>query len=613
MVNSILVFQFGVSVSLGTYLNFLVMGIFSKFQIKDIKTKILGGKAKHKGEVPSIAVSPPTPSVHDNFRFPLGEGDNTDIDGDSDLASKELSRPAIIRQRSVSLPDVFDGTTDLTADSNTIEKPKSYLRLPKSKRRKRRKKSRTVSCPDILAKSDLASDGNAKSCETNLCATGPSENSSGYYGSEPGDISVPVLPQLKSEDKEFGKTQNTIKNSTIDDYEIILHDTISATSGAHNGVDYMTASPSVEQCMPLCTDSDQQSEKSKVSNISYPNQKIQRRAFSTTERRKPDARWSLDLEKLGAGCSDNSLLSEDGDMKWDGQNSKATQDSKNLVSTWSLDLDKERNIDLCMGRAYSEINFGGSPKLRDCSNPLFGEKVIFNAKSLDLEFVKADTENIEEHSESNLEQRVHKRGIHDYVGKFNGIVSKFSTWSLDIELARKRSLEKELDGRARTQSELVLVANKEEDGKPERAVSYHSLLYDFDEASRYQIYQPTVYEVADENPAQGVDRTIAQSPKLGAYGNSKKFLSKQFESLYENGRNLYKQRYVIFDAIKQREKELKAIADKEAKAKQIANADSESHKFFKPKPKPPPRSRSTTHRKRVQKVHISPLEKNVGT
>ena len=599
------------------------MGIFSKFQIKDIKTKILGGKVKHKSEVPSIAVSPPTPSVHDNFRFPLGEGDNTDIDGDSDLATKELSRPTLIRQRSVSLPDVFDGTTDLAAENNTVVKPKSYLRLPRSKRRKRRKKSRTVSCPDIWSKADLAADGYVKSCETNLCATGPSENTSGYYGSEPGDISVPVLPQLKSEEKEFGKTQNTLKHYTIDasascdkdpsfDYEIILHDTISAKSGAHNGDYSMTASPSLEQRMPLSTDSDQQSEKSEVSNNSYLNQKIQRRAFSTTERRKPDARWSLDLEKLGAGCSDNSLLSEDGGMKWDGQNSKATQDSKNLVSTWSLDLDKERNIDLCIGRAYSDINFGGSPKLRDCSNPLFGEKVIFNAKSLDLEFVKADAENIEENSDSNSEQRVHKRGIHDYVGKFNGIVSKFSTWSLDIELARKRSLEKELDGRARTQSELVLVANKEEDGKAERAVSYHSLLYDFDEASRYQIYQPTVYEIADENPAQGVDRTIAQSPKLGAYGNSKKFLSKQFESLYENGRNLYKQRYVIFDAIKQREKELKAIADKEAKAKQIADADSESHKFFKPKPKPPPRSRSTTHRKRVQKVQIS-LEKNVGT
>ena len=591
------------------------MGIFSKFQIKDFKTKILGGKGKHKGEVPSIAVSPPTPSVHDDFAFPPGHGNTTDSDGEFDLSSKKSSQGTLSRQRSVSLPDVFEEETDAPKDSKS-EIVKSYLKPPKSRRKRHKRKRKTISCPDILSELDVAADAGAKDCENTSCATGPSENTSGYYGSESGDINVPVLPQLESEEKEFGEIEHTIKNNTIDpsascvndiglDNEIFRHDSIGSTLSSHNGESHsLTASPSAEEFKPLCIDCDEQSEKSETFSNTYLNQKIQRRIFSKSERRNPDARWSLDLDKLGTGCSDNSLLSEEGDMKWDG--SKSAQEAKSLASTWSLDLGKEQKIDLNMGRAYSDINFSGSPNLRGGSRSPFGEKVMFNAKSLDLEFVKVDTDNIKEDSDSTLEQHTHKRGINDYVGKFNGIVSKFSTWSLDIEVARKRSLEKELDGRARTQSDVALGAFKGESDKQERALSYHSLLYDFDEASRYQIYQPTVYEIADETQTQATDRGVVQNQKLGAYGHSMKFLSKQFESLYENGKSLYKQGHVFIDAIKQREKELKAIADKEAKAKQ--EADPEVHKFFKPKPKPPPRRRSTSHRKHVHKVNITPLK-----
>ena len=582
----------------------------------------MGGKVKHKGEVPSIAVSPPAPSVHEDFASSPGQGDAADSDCEFDLNAKKSSQATLSRQRSVSLPDVFEGTVDITTAKCNTDTTKSYLKPPKLKRKKRRRKTRTISCPDFSSDVEVAAVGEVNGCENNLYATGPSENTSGYYGSGHGDVSTPVLPQLESEDKEFGKKEHTIKNITTDrtgscdkdigiDNEIFRHGSIASASGSHNGeCNSMTASPIPEEFKPLCINSDQQSEISEISSNSCSNEKIQRRIFSSSERRNPDARWSLDLEKLGAGCSDNSLLSEEDDMKWDGQHSKSGQEGKNLASTWSLDLGKEKKIDLNMGRAYSDFNFSESPELRGGANALYGEKVMFNAKSLDLEFVKEDTDNSKGNADSSLEQHGPKRGINGYVGKFNGIVSKFSTWSLDIEVARKRSLEKELDVRARTQSELALGAYKEDSDKQERAISYHSLLYDFDEASRYQIYQPTVYEIVDENPTQNTDGSIARNPKLG---HSMKFLSKQFESLYENGKNLYKQGHVIIvDAIKQREKELKAIADKEAKAKKALSTDPETHKFFKPKPKPPPRRRSTSHKKHVQKVLITP-QKIEGT
>ena len=597
------------------------MGIFSKFQIKDIKTKILGGKSKHKSEVPSIAVSPPTPNVHEDFTFPQGERDNVGKNSGSDSYTKNLERKTLIRQRSASLPELLDDSVDFHLENKKSEITKTYLKPPKSTRKRRRRGRRTVSCPGNLSKILVAADSEAKGCENNLYATGPSENTNGYYGNKPGDIGVSDLPQLESENQEFGKEQRNIKPITSEsnsscyelglDNAIFRNDSISSALSTDNGVsNSMDASPSAEEFKPLCLDSDQQSEKSETFSNTDFNEKIQRRVFSSSERRKPDARWSLDLEKLG--CSGSSLLSEDGDMKWDGQNSKSTQENKNLASTWSLDLEKQLKIDHSIGRAYSEINFSGSPKLRGGPESLFSEKVIFNAKSLDLEFVKPETGNAKKNSDSTLQQPVLKRGISDYVGKFNGIVSKFSTWSLDIDSARKRSLEKDLDEGARAQSEMALGAYKDNPENEKRALSYHSLLYDFDEASRYQIYQPTVYEIADQNPTQNTDKNTTQNPKVGTYGNSMKFFSKQLEHLYENGKSLYKHRHVIIDAIKQREKELKAIADKDAKAKQAEAAHAEAHKFFKPKPKPPPRRRSTSHKKHVEKVLILP-QKLEGT
>lgn len=585
------------------------MGIFSKFQIKDIKTKILGGKTKHKSEVPSIAVIPPTPSVHEDFSFPQNQEDTSECD-------KKSVRQTLTRQRSASLPEVFenDSVDSFHVESKTGAVVKSYLKPPKTARKKRRRSRRTISCPENLSEITDSVETSAKGCEKRFSSIGPGENTTGYYEDRISDIGDRVSPQLESENQAFSTGSYNLdanKNNGASCYgelgrdnEIFRHDSITSSSSSHNGViNSMDASPTAEEFSLLCLDSEQQSEKSKKSsNTTFSNEIVQRR----TERRKADARWSLDLEKLGAGCSDSSLLSEDSDMKWEGQSSNVPQESKNLASTWSLDLSKGSKLDHNMGRAYSEINFSGSPNLRSPCEPGFSEKVIFNAKSLDLEFVKPEKEAINKSSDTTLEQPVHKRGISEYVGKFNGIVSKFSTWSLDMEVARKRSLEKNLDGAARAQSEMALGAYNETPKKEERALSYHSLLYDFEEASRYQIYQPTVYEIVDENVHQPTEKTVAPNQKLGTYGSSMKFLGKQLEHLYENGKSLYKQSHVIIDAIKQREKELKAIADKEAKAKQANGSDEEKHKFFKPKPKPPPRRRSTSHKKHVQKVNILP-------
>lgn len=588
------------------------MGIFSKFQIKDIKTKILGGKVKHKGDVPSIAVSPPTPSVHEDFTFPEDQIDR--VDNSVDLGDKNIERHTFTRQRSSSLPEVFDDAivADFQLENKNIDIVKSFLKLPKPARKKRRRGRRAISCPDNLSEISGSVDAEANG-RTSKDIAGPNDHADGDYGDKTDDIVMSVSPQLGSENKEFGTKYSIIKDDNNRpgischveiglDNEIFRHDSIGSTVSSHNGViNCMDASPSAEEFQALSIDSDEQSEKSETSsNTTNSRQTVLRRIFSVADRRKPEARWSLDLEKLGTGCSDNSLLSEDGEMKWDGKQPRSPQEKNNLASTWSLDLNKGMKVDHDIGRAYSEINFSGSPNLRDVCDSGFSEKVMFNAKSLDLEFVKQETGNTAENPDSTVEQPVLKRGISGYVGKFNGFVSKFSTWSLDIELARKRSLEKELDSATRAQSELSLGAYKAEPSKGERAVSYHSLLYDFEEASRYQIYQPTVYEIEDENLSQSTEKTAHQNHKSGTYGNSMKFLSKQFEHIYENGKSLYKHRHVIIDAIKQRERELKAIADKEAKAKLGQGADNEKHTFFKPKP--PQRRRTAPHKKHVHKV-----------
>ena len=588
------------------------MGIFSKFQIKDIKTKILGGKVKNKADVPAIAVSPPTPSVQNDFKFP--EEEDLDRIPDRVKISQEdggiLEPGTLCRQQSQSLPEVFDqDIAGCQSDGNVNEITISYLKLPKSGRKKRKNRKRYISCPENLSKLSNPGLDVATSCvsgnkNTNDCQSRPKQVIvNGHCTINSGKVSREEIPHLITESQEFSfvddgqqrKLACDAVGNTLESQSIEVSHEFDSSEDVTESMDASASSLASELCESrqktlLCTKSDQQSEKSKASDNTSLNGGIPRRVLHT-ERKKPETRWSLDLEKLRAGNASEGISDPNScEMKWNNHSGKILPTDKSLISTWSLDLDKALESDSSISRAYSEINVCGSPNLRDGSKSIVCGQVMFNAKSLDLEFVKQQPEpgNIEPDSDGSLGPQVLKRGISDYVGKINGIVSKFSTWSLDIELTRKRSMEGELDDKSRAQSEMTLDAHQKETEKQGRSVSYHSLLYDFDEASRYQIYQPTVYEIGDETTGQNTERAITRH---STYGNSMKFLSKQFEHLYENGKNIYKDKQkMISNAIKQREKELKVIADREAKAKKAQMAE-KSQPFFKPKP--PPRRHST--------------------
>eukprot|EP00112_Aurelia_sp_Birch-Aquarium-sp1_P027004 Seg996.6 transcript_id=Seg996.6/GoldUCD/mRNA.D3Y31 product="hypothetical protein" protein_id=Seg996.6/GoldUCD/D3Y31 len=604
------------------------MGIFSKFQIKDIKSKILGGKVKHKAEVPAIAVIPPTPSVKSHFSFPVADSQKGSTVADQSIAKS--SRSELSRQRSSSLPDCLDQETaagDLTVEvetENEAEIVKSYLKLPpKSSRRKRRRKHRgrrAISCPDDLSILAEESTSHVKHLEGFAKSSGPNTHCEdvlcGYDQMPISEIRTDdILPQLKTENQKFGPefdTQTVGKCTVIEEIGLEKNQIVrSCEHDNNNGISNSRALPS--------SPTDAEESKENTSNCFDDSEKSEldqgeiRRRVLKLDRRKPEARWSLDLEKLRSGCSDNSLESNDSEMKWDGHQASVSpkNNGKSLLSTWSLDFDSKALVDENnVGRAYSDVNFSGSPALRNRSESANCDHVMFNAKSLDLEFVTRKPN--PESSETDITYQRStslKRGISDYVGRFNGIVSKFSTWSLDIELNRKRSLDGELDDSNRAQSDNAIADNVDSEcpEKEGRSLSYHSLLYDIDEASRYQIYQPTVYEIGDE-PGGGLPEGTHTQPKPGHYSNSMKFLSKQFGHLCENGKSLYnKQRHVFMESIKQRERELKAIADKQAQAKQ--GTEKPPEQFFKPKPKPPQRHRSNSHKRHTQQAKILAADK----
>ena len=605
------------------------MGIFSKFQIKDIKSKILGGKVKHKAEVPAIAVIPPTPSVKSDFSFPVTDSQQGRTEADQSIAK---SKSELSRQRSTSLPDCLDEETvgcDLNVEvetGNEAEIVKSYLKLPpksvRKKRRRKHRKRRAISCPDDLSVLGEESTSNVNHREGFAKSSGPNPHCEdvvcGYDQMPISEIRTDdILPQLKTENQIFGTefdTQTVGKCTVIEELGLEKNQIVRSSCDNNNSISNFHTLPSLP--------SDAEDSNENTSNYSEDwvkseiDQGAIRRRVLNLDRRKPEARWSLDLDKLRSGCSDNSLESNDSGMKWDGHQATTVSpknNGKSLLSTWSLDLDSKALVDENnVSKAYSDVNFSGSPALRNRSESANRDHVMFNAKSLDLEFVtrKPNPESGETDSERTYQRSSSlKRGISDYVGRFNGIVSKFSTWSLDIELNRKRSLDGELDDSNRAQSDNAIADNDASQcpEKEGRSLSYHSLLYDIDEASRYQIYQPTVYEIGDEPGAILPEGTHTQS-KPGHYSNSMKYLSKQFGHLCENGKSLYnKQRHVLMDAIKQRERELKAIADKQAQAKQ--GTEKPPEQFFKPKPKPPPRHRSSSHKRHTQQAKILATDK----
>ena len=578
------------------------MGIFSKFQIKDIKSKILGGKVKHKVEVPAIAVIPPIPSVKADLTFP-GDSQQTG-EPTSHIKHGKKSR-TLTRQRSYSMSDCVNQQSKAQNHDNDeqFEQVDVYLKLPRCGRRKRKSRKRSPSCPENLSGFITASAidiaGTMKGNSSSDCSNvdGPTLTNECEKSLELHSTTAEkAIGQIITESQEFGfaeKRQDKLggisSKELFSDEVICQNNQISGNDNANDNIMNYSGENSDfgETILPFHDQSDRITSSDSI-----------RRRVSKSNRPTPEMRWSLDLERLQAGCSENSIDEDNDNMKWDGQspNMSPKSNGKGLVSTWSLDLDiKTSSRNPAVERAHSEMNVGGSPSFSQRSETHGCSHVIYNAKSLDLDLVMSGEVGKEDlsNSDNNVFHKTSlKKGLNGYIGKLNGIVSKFSTWSLDVELNRKRSLDNDLNESNRAQSENLLDAVDTEPSRAERSLSYHALLYDIDEASRYQIYQPTVYEISDEGVANekpdGVTKNMPGT-KPTQHGNSMKFLSRQFDNLYENGRSLYRQRYVIIDAIKQREKELKAIADRQTAEKALP-----TEQIFKPNLAQKPRSYSYT-------------------
>eukprot|EP00794_Sanderia_malayensis_P008060 gene8060-8923_t len=599
------------------------MGIFSKFQIKDIKSKILGGRVKQQkgGEVPAISVIPPTPSAKLNFAFP---GNNNKPDGGDFHVEEEKNTnfKHLTRQRSHSLPDcsaiddgsglpVSGGLRGEAADTIDI---KVYLKPPRNGRRRRKNRKRYRSCPENLTHfKKTEADGSVSMKTVASCGSLSSSNGDGPNPSGEGE---PLLvaenivgkemrvidkeseesPPEKSQHEEniCGISRNEYLCGTdnccqSNEEDIVqnpsssMDSSCSSLNSSNNGLDMdkseqNSLSDEAGENTPLF---ESKSEKCEESGMKVTlGERIRKRVLNS-HRATPQTRWSLDLERLLSGG--NQKFS-DKNNKWDGQSSddEGTSNGKSTISTWSLDFDNNKGKINCeVERTQSEICVGVSPSAVKKSDVNNCEKGITNAKSLDLDLVSTTMDGELANSDTIMRASSLKKGINGYIGKFNGIVSKFSTWSLDMETQRKRPLDMELGDSIRARSETLLDEVETEPASREKSLSYHALLYDIDEASRYQIYQPTVYDIGDEDTAMERPDSMhmLNKPTATKTATSMRFISKQFEHLYENSKNLYKHRYAFIDALKQRERELKAIADRE-NAKALPK---QTELIFKPK------------------------------
>ena len=596
------------------------MGIISKIPLKDFKSKLLGGKyRKVEPDVPAIDVTPPTPiSRTYTFSGPsetsfetVREEENTGLqrcNSVPDLIGTtyiETSKDVPIQgaKGNSLLAGINSGNYEVgLSQSLPTVGSDNFLQIPK-KRRKRRKSKRG-------SQQNFLDDFNTKWLKDNgLIDSNATEFSSkdGYQLENNKDSRCAVDNKNGGNDinRSADINQNMRHLDQSCDLEIVGESSGSKEENKSEGEHSLTSfSDDSEKCeigvvennlddclgreqpdkqtqpfnetgrLPNETESenliidkihdthikteDENVTISNISSLSLEQESMPSVKNVTEENFLNNEEFHQDTSS-SAESAENLLDIDVNELSCNSEKDKDTQ-----ISTWSLNLDSKSVVATFKRghqRTQSDTNFLTETQKENRPTGFDDKAGMVATRSLDLDAVTSSEDitgrEVERtKSDTTLQRHLPKHDKNYYMGRLNGIISKFSTWSLDMELIRKRSMDHLVVERAFSETTLG-----PEHERARRCWSYHTLLCDEDFASRYQIYLPTVEDIAEQAGADDSNSTenkhgTAVTKKQYIHKNSMKELkrqcSEQIGHMYENGMNIYKNRAAYITAFKER-------------------------------------------------------------